>query len=82
VTQWEIDDVMPSVTNEQDARIGEQSTVTVKVLLVLIGWIVAALMAYSAFDSRVARLEDRYDRIQVDISEVKGDVKQLLRQAR
>jgi hypothetical protein len=73
---------MPSVTNEQDARIGEQSTVTVKVLLVLIGWVVAALMAYSAFDSRVSRLEDRYDRIQVDISEVKADVKQLLRQAR
>lgn len=43
----------------------------------VIGWLVAALLAYGAVEARVRVLEDRYDRIVDDLREIKGDVKAL-----
>lgn len=47
-------------------------------LVVLIGWIVSAMLAYGAVDARVKVLEDRYERLMQDISEIKRDVRQLV----
>lgn len=43
----------------------------------VIGWVVAALLAYGAVEARVRVLEDRYERIKEDLSEIKSDVKAL-----
>lgn len=43
------------------------------------GWVVTALLAYGAVEARVRVLEDRYERIIYDISEIKSDVKTLIR---
>lgn len=43
----------------------------------VIGWIVAALLAYAATTARVAVLEAQYGRIVQDISEIKADVRTL-----
>lgn len=48
----------------------------------LIGWVVAALLAWGAVEARVRVLEDRYERVAADIAEMKGDVKALIRQVR
>ena len=45
----------------------------------IIGWAGAALLAYGAVEARVRVLEDRYERIVNDISEIKSDVKTLIR---
>lgn len=42
-------------------------------------WIVSIMLAYGALNERISVLEYKYDRIQQDIAEIKGDVKQLLR---
>lgn len=43
---------------------------------------IATLLAYGAMNARVAVLEIRVDTLQSDISEIKGDVKALLRGVR
>ena len=47
-------------------------------LVVLVGWIVSAVLAYGAVDARVKVLEDRYLRMAQDIQEIKSDVRQLV----
>ena len=42
-------------------------------------WIGAVVLAYGAVNARVSVLEDRYNRLEQDIREIKGDVKALLR---
>jgi hypothetical protein len=44
-----------------------------------VAWLVAVLLAYGAVDARVAVLEDRYERIREDLSEIKGDLKAIRR---
>lgn len=46
------------------------------------GWMIAAMLAYGAVEARVRVLEDRYDRIISDISDIRTDVKVLLRERR
>ena len=48
-------------------------------IVALVGWLAVGLLAYGAIDSRVRLLEDRYDRLFLDVSEIKSDVKLLLR---
>lgn len=47
-------------------------------VVVLVGWLVTALMAYGAVDSRVKVLEDRYDRLFQDVKDIKSDVRYLV----
>lgn len=44
-----------------------------------IAWLVAVMLAYGAVDARVKVLEDRYERIREDLSEIKGDLKAIRR---
>lgn len=62
--------------------LSERSPISVGLVALIAGWLVAALMAYAAFDSRVSVIESQYNLLRQDVSEVKGDVKQLLRQTR
>lgn len=47
------------------------------VLLQIIVYIVTLTLAYSALDKRISRLEDRYDRILLDLGEIKADVRRM-----
>lgn len=47
-------------------------------VVAFVGWLAMALLAYGAVDSRVRVLEDRYDRLLLDVTEIKDDVKTLL----
>lgn len=53
--------------------------VSTQVALTIVGWVVAVLLAYGAMNARVAVIEDRVNRIYADISEIKADVKTLVR---
>jgi hypothetical protein len=48
-------------------------------LLQLAVWLVSIMLAYGALNERISVLEVKYDRMQQDLGEIKGDVKQLLR---
>jgi hypothetical protein len=56
----------------------EPITGKAQLVLTVIGWIVAVLLAYGAVNVRVAVLETKYDRLTQDIGEIKSDVKTLL----
>jgi hypothetical protein len=42
-------------------------------------WVVSIMLAYSAVNARITALEVKYDQLRADISEIKSDVKSLLR---
>lgn len=42
-------------------------------------WIITVMLAYGALNERISVLEYKYDRMQQDLSEIKGDVKILVR---
>jgi hypothetical protein len=48
----------------------------------LITWLIAALLAYGTVHARVSVLESRVDDLRSDISEIKADVKLLIRAIR
>ena len=50
-----------------------------EVVATVVAWLVGGLLAYGALDGRIAVLEDRYLRMQVDLTEIKADVKVLIR---
>jgi hypothetical protein len=45
----------------------------------VLGWIIAALLAYGAVDRRVSVLETKYDVVEKQLNEIRADVKELLR---
>lgn len=45
----------------------------------VMGWLVAALIAYGTVNARVSVLESRVDSMKSDIGEIKLDVKEILR---
>ncbi len=45
----------------------------------VIGWLIAALLAYGVVNARVSVLESRVDGLKADVAEIKSDVKELLR---
>lgn len=49
------------------------------VFLNVVGWVVAALLTYSAINARVSVVENEVRSIRSDMAEMKGDVKTLLR---
>lgn len=53
-----------------------------EVIATVAAWLVGGLLAYGALDARISVLEDRYLRMQSDLSEIKSDVKALLRRDR
>lgn len=79
---------MTSITKTTDPHQGEpmeqpqitpNSSISLTLVGIVIGWVVAALMAYSAFDSRVAVMENQMQQFRADVTEMKGDIKTLLR---
>jgi hypothetical protein len=58
---------------------GQRLKITGPQLAQLAVWLVTIMLAYGALSERITRLEVKYDRLVADISEVKGDVKLLLR---
>ena len=48
-------------------------------VLTVVAWIVSVLLAYGALNTRVSLVEERVDRLTADVSEIKTDVKTLLR---
>lgn len=52
--------------------------VSVTIAVQVVAWVAAVVLAYGAVNARVSVLEDRYQRIEQDIREIKGDVKALL----
>lgn len=63
---------------EPNGRIKLDPTVAIQI----VAWIVAALLTYGAINARVAVVEDKMQRFQDDVREIKSDVKELLRQAK
>ena len=49
-----------------------------EVIATVVAWLVGGILAYGALDARIAVLEDRYLRMQTDLSEIKADVKTLI----
>jgi hypothetical protein len=45
----------------------------------VIGWVVAAFLAYAAAVSRVAVLESKYETVEQQLREMRADIKELLR---
>jgi hypothetical protein len=45
----------------------------------VLGWLIAALLAYGAVDRRVAILETKYDIVQDQLRDIQKDVKELLK---
>lgn len=71
---------MTPVTEPNDApALSEKTPVTLALVGLIVGWVVAALMAYNAFDSRVSVIESQMQRQNEDIAEMKGDIKTLVR---
>ena len=54
----------------------------VPLLLWIFTTLVSVTLAYGAVTNRLSVLEVKYDRVYQDISEIKQDVKQLLRETR
>ena len=50
-----------------------------EVIVTVIAWLIGGVLAYGSLDARISVLEDRNLRMQTDLSEIKADVKQLLR---
>jgi hypothetical protein len=46
-------------------------------LVVLVGWLVSAVLAYGAVDARVKVLEASYERLLQDMREIKADVREV-----
>ena len=71
------------VDTEARAPLSQSTPVTLALVVVLVGWIVAAAGNYSAFERRVSIIEEQNRRFaQDDVSEMKGDIKTLLGQNR
>ncbi len=64
-----------------DVKVNGRVRVSWAVIATLIVWLVAVIMAYGAQSTRITRLEDRYDRLSGDVTEIKQDVKTILRRA-
>lgn len=62
--------------------ISEKSPVSLGLMGAVVGWVIAALMAYAAFDSRVAVLETQMQHFRSDVAEMKDDIKAILQQTR
>lgn len=60
---------------------GENGRIRVNpaVLVQIVAWLVSILLAYGALNARISVLETKYDQQARDISEIKADVKQLLK---
>lgn len=52
-----------------------------KVVATVVAWLVAVMLAYGAMNTRVAVIEERYDRLTEDVREMKSDLKTLLRRS-
>lgn len=48
----------------------------------IVTWLIAALLAYGTVHARVSVLESRVDDMRADLSEIKADVKLLIRAVR
>jgi hypothetical protein len=57
----------------------ERVKVSTQLAMTVIGWVVSVLLAYGAMNVRIAVVEDRVNRLQSDVAEIKQDVKTLLR---
>jgi hypothetical protein len=64
---------------QQTAPLSQNTPVTLAVVILLVGWIVAAAATYSTFERRVSVIEEQNRRFAVDVAEMKGDIKTLLR---
>lgn len=65
------------VDTEARAPLSQSTPVTLALVVVLVGWIVAAA-GYSAFERRVSVIEEQNRRFAQDVSEMKNDIKTLL----
>ena len=70
---------MDDVHSANTAPLSERTPISLALVGVFFGWLVAALMAYSAFDSRVAVMETQMQQFHGDVQEMKNDIKTLLR---
>jgi hypothetical protein len=52
------------------------------ILIQLLAWLVAVVLAYGVVTARVSVLEDRVDSLKTDVREIKQDLKELLRMAK
>lgn len=77
---------MTSITQTHDPHpgepmepISEKTPVSLALVLLLIGLIVSVLVTYARVDSRVSVIESQMQQFRSDVSEMKGDIKTLLR---
>lgn len=76
---------MTSIAHDAEegrSPLSQNTPVTMALVVVLIGWIVAVAAAYSAFERRVSIVEEQNRRFAQDVAEMKGDIKTLLTQVR
>jgi hypothetical protein len=64
---------------EGTSHMTERVKVSTQLAMTVIGWVVSVLLAYGAMNVRIAVVEDRVNRLQSDVAEIKQDVKTLLR---
>lgn len=64
--------------SEPNGRLRVSADLVVKV----VAWVAAVALAYGAVNTRVAVLEERYERMQIDLAEIKADLKTLLLKVR
>jgi hypothetical protein len=57
----------------------DRMKVSTQLAMTGVGWVVSVLLAYGAMNVRIAVVEDRVNRLQSDVAEIKQDVKTLLR---
>lgn len=61
------------------AESGNGRKLSYTVLQVIAVWLVSALLAYGVVQTRLAVLEERVMRLLEDVSEIRADVKELIR---
>lgn len=60
----------------------ERYRISWEVIVTVVAWLVGGMLAYGSLDARIQVLEDRYNRISIDMLEIKTDIKTLLRESR
>lgn len=62
-----------------EQQFSEKSSVSVSLVIGIVTLVAVMFAAYNALDKRVAAMEEKTNRVQSDLVEIKGDLKTLLR---
>lgn len=66
-------------SDDEGIRFGKPHGITFSHVAIVAAWLVSAMVTYAAASARFAVLESEVQRMKLDVTEIRGDVKSILR---